>query len=135
MNTKKECEALKQEISEHLGLSMEDLFWLQIDLGLEFLNNRLLYPANKTPDLVEGVLRSEDFWIWWRQIWANTDREFLANYTKLMLLEFNRSETGLKIYRAWHSPKDIQQWPNIDVIAKIEKSFTTNSLHTLSINN
>lgn len=132
MNTKKECEALKLEVSKHLGLSMEDIFWLQIDQGLEFLNNRLLFPVDKTPALVERIIGSEDFWVWWRQIWANTDREFLSNYSKLMLLEFNRAGTALKIYRAWHSPNDIQQWPNIDVIAKIEKSFAPKTLNILT---
>ncbi len=67
------CHMLQRE-----RISKEDLFWLRVDIGIEYLN-RMRIPAVDR----EALRQDPSFWDWWRLIWDQGDMEMIKRFKSI----------------------------------------------------
>lgn len=77
MNSAKDADRLRAEVCKLCGFSEGDVANAVLDGGETYIKEYLGELADYTPELI----KSEEFWTWWRQVWLNHDRGF---YSSLM---------------------------------------------------
>src|SRR5688572_25301066 len=55
------------------GLNEEALFFLKTDYAKLYLQERFA----QDPHIVDALLKHPAFWTWWRELWADRDRNLL----------------------------------------------------------
>lgn len=117
-------------------LDPEELMFLKIDSAQEYLKERF----GQEPQIIEALFKHEAFWLWWRELWAQRDKELTSRCTfhsygihysypiaKYVTLPngdgYQPSETQLIEYSdAWlfyervHSWKRLKVYPNYQLI-------------------
>lgn len=88
MSRVKELTKCSVDIRERIGLSKEDMFWLQIELGSVFLNTHFGIEAKKISD-------ETNFWDLYLFEWYKDDEWLLKNVC-LDELKYNPEQ-----YRVW----------------------------------
>lgn len=99
MNTPKVINILTADVCRCLGISQEDIFWLQVENGGRFLAGWI---GEEHPDHIAIMKQTPEFWAWWRQLWANRDRTMLAAIGKLTALELKQEGKAWEYYRQFH---------------------------------
>ncbi len=91
MNTKAEIDRLTDEVCERLDLTLLEVMEVQVDLANDYLKR--MAEAGFLADKEDAALMVmvPEFWAWWRQRWANRDRNLLDGLSKLAILEWHRS--------------------------------------------
>lgn len=107
----KHFEETSRQIAILLGISPEDIFWLQVDYADAFLRR---YMSGQSEE-IELMKNTPEFWRWWRQVWFQNDLK-LCNISKMELLRVRQSGEGLDYYKQWHHPQTMDLAPNQVVI-------------------
>lgn len=117
-------------------LDEEQLFDLKIDYATCYLEERFA----SDPHIVDALLKHPAFWLWWRELWAERDRNLLqrcafrshgilytfpiGKYVELANGDgYQPTETVIvynddvfKFYKTYHWWKKIQLYPNYQLI-------------------
>ena len=55
------------------NLDEDAVFHLKIEYGIKYLENRF----SDDPDMCDALKHHAAFWLWWRQLWAERDRQLM----------------------------------------------------------
>lgn len=100
MNTKAEIDKLTDQVCELLDLTLEQVVETQVDLALDYLKGLVARGWLENKDDAELLSQLPEFWGWWRQRWANHDRQLLDAISRLTALEWRQS--GLNLLPLYH---------------------------------
>ncbi|MFD2787968.1 hypothetical protein [Hymenobacter rubripertinctus] len=138
MNTKTEIDKLTSQVCELLDLTLSEVVEAQVDLALDYFQGLVERGWLESKDDAQLMGQLPEFWGWWRQRWANHDRQLLAEVSRLTVLEWKRSGLSLMpLYR--HSCRrlnDPYTFPNDVIMAafraeKRKQNTLFNSLKNL----
>ena len=105
MNTRENMSLLSREVAARLGLTLDELLNMQLDLAKEYrarLVETQWIAAAADAELL-GTLPL--FWTWWRQRWTNRDRVVLDDLPEAAVRELRQGGYDLAIvYWTYHGP-------------------------------
>jgi hypothetical protein len=131
MNAEK-INLISKEVAKFFDLDDTALFNLKVDNGLKYLEQHF----SQDPELVNPLRDHPDFWLWWRELWAQRDSRLIAMcerkfygylYTfpigKEVVLPGGKSYTPTDstrvfndnvwdFYKAFHHPRNVKFYPN-----------------------
>ncbi|SHJ75247.1 hypothetical protein SAMN02745146_0072 [Hymenobacter daecheongensis DSM 21074] len=90
MNTRLEIELLTLEVCERLHLTLAQVMEVQVDLASDYLKALCRGGWLAGPEEAQLLAMLPEFWAWWRQRWANRDRNMLAGLNPLAVLEWQQ---------------------------------------------
>jgi hypothetical protein len=110
------------DVSRLFDLDEAALFNLKLEYGLRYLDDRF---AND-PHLKKALSSHAEFWLWWRQLWAERDRELLKrcsakSYGIELVTESDYSSYGGKMAmvkpilhsQVWEFYEDFNYWSRV----------------------
>ena len=112
MITRADIAAQDALVCRAIHLSAEDLFWMKLDRGCEFLRQWIGEEHVADIHLMEQL---PEFWAWWQQLWYIRDRKFLAMYHL----------PCLPVYERYHDPKRLTERPNSAIMASYHELIKT----------
>jgi hypothetical protein len=93
MNKIQELTQVSRTIRENVGLTKEEVFWLQIDLGMEFL--RVHFPKDSLT-----VSNNTNFWDIWVFEWIKDDAKLLKeDWGELDYAGYEILKRGMQDYK------------------------------------
>lgn len=109
MNTAKVMNIVTKDVCKHLGISEEDIFWLQVERAGEFLEEWI---GAEYTSHIALMKQTPEFWAWWRQTWSNRDKTMLAKVGRLSTIELQRKGMAWEFYEKFHSVNALVLKPN-----------------------
>jgi hypothetical protein len=109
MNTRL-IDIVTEDVQKLFGFSETDLFNLKVDVGLQYLEQRFEHD----PNIGKLLSTHPAFWLWWRERWAERDREIIR---KVSGKPVPRANSFLwNWYARHHSAENISFYPNYVLI-------------------
>lgn len=99
MNTKAEIDRLTHDICELMGLTLGQVVEVQVDLASDYLKLLVERGWLAGPEDAQLMVTIPEFWGWWRQRWANQDRQLLDSVGRLKHLGWAEGVDMLQLYR------------------------------------
>ncbi|WP_420581971.1 hypothetical protein [Reichenbachiella sp.] len=96
---KTDISEMDQQICESLGIDQDQLFWLKLKHGCEFLQ---VWIGEEFAHDIKLMEKLPEYWAWWQQIWYNEDKRYLS--------KFKYHQLGSYINH--HAPERIAYRPN-----------------------
>ena len=136
MNTKAEIHQLTQQVCELMHITETEIVTVQVDLAQEYLLKLGRIGWLHDAEEARLLFMLPEFWAWWRQRWANHDRQLLASLTRLSVLELMGEGLDMvKLYAGTCAHlASLEHYPN-DVISddfEAEKRRYYHAYHTLT---
>ena len=117
--TTEALDQITKEVTEFFGLNPEELYWFKIENGLKYLNHHF----GNDLELEDGLKGHQEFWRWWRELWADRDKELLSrterkvygfNYAKPLDRNKNYTDTKRVLHaHAWEFYQEFHYWRSI----------------------
>lgn len=104
-NRRKEAQELKQRVCDLLNWDELAYAEYQYKAGLLYLQH---YIPND-PSGIDMLASNKVYWSWWKNRWADRDKQFCNPGTPMLCLS-----TRLKMYHLLHNPEYLAKeiWPN-----------------------
>jgi len=110
---------IERDVCELLRLDADAVFNLKVEYAVAYLEGRF------ESHIVKELMNNSRFWMWWRELWAQRDRNFMKEVTvKRWGLSYTYSlnwrdfpdytETKNILYKgAWDFYKEFHNWKGI----------------------
>lgn len=103
-------EYVQNVILRYVNITEEELFWLKVDTGLEYIDH---YCPLSTDEADKQTLKeSRAFWEWWDQIWSIKDKQILERYNENAKKGFLSVAMPKEKYAEHHSAQKMSWYPN-----------------------
>lgn len=103
---------------EQLGMRKEELTNMLLDNAKTFLEQ---WVGEEHEQEISMWLGMPAFWVWWRQVWYQTDMRYLQDCSKLDFLQWRTRGEGMEIYRRWHQVERISYRPPSGIVSSWHK--------------
>jgi hypothetical protein len=134
----KQIDLITAEVTKFFDIDEAALFNLKVDNGISYLKQYFAHD----PSLIDPLKNHAEFWLWWRELWAQRDLKILQSCEKKAWGFLHRIAVGKTIklenggeftptdtvkivhqdvwtfYNAYHHPRNVKFFPNYILINK-----------------
>ncbi len=119
-------DTITSDTVKFFDLNAEAVFTLKVEYGCSYLESAF----KDDPELIDALRAHPAFWMWWRELWAERDRELMIKtkkgnfgfaYLPGMTIRVIFQKHMWTFYEDYHDWRNVKQYPNTVMMNVVTK--------------